>query len=410
MNIDDNKQEKKFDEEEMDDIYDNNAFIQENNDEMGVNDEVEKGKNENENSDFRLVVGLNYYKHEGFNNNFKNEESASNYSKFSRKIYFFPCDISLRLFEWESVKELTDKSYYYEFHKFYKDTANFSLDDIEGIKLKKLEEEIITAIKVLIEEYKINHVYVYGYNKIIQRLFESLNDVVKIYNIKEISPSCTPDPISLESNHRKRNQNYIPYKKNQMYEYEKHFIEINDVVMKISRIFTLGYDQNDFALRWDNINGKTIQGFIGREKTVVEIKNYIRADYLSKMNILSLAFLRRILEKDMNHFIHDVEKKAKDLLFLTKIIYLCLVKPNYFSWSANYYYDDNLNFTIACPTKTIPITFNNQKENDSDWLSEELVNFIDMHSKTDEPNKETISYGNDFCYRNLLKFTELLQN
>lgn len=376
--------EKKTEEERMDHSY-NNEFFQEN---------IEKGEYEEEkrnedDSDIVLVVGLNYFKHE-----------AQNSTKISKKIYFFPCDISLRLFDWQNVKEITKQSFYHSFQEYYKkESVNFSLDDIEGNKIREIEESIVSEIKKLITEYNINHVYVYGYNKIIRRLFQSLDDSVYVYNIKDMSPSLYPDPIDLKGEHRTHN-----YKRNQAC--DRYFSEINDVVMKISRIFTLGYDEVANVLRWENVNGKEmLQAFIGRERIVVDIKKYVQADRLSKMNILSLALLRRILEKEMNHYHLDVEKKAKDLSCLIKMIYLSLVKPNYFAW-VQWSQKNIFDFTIACPQRTVTVKYNSQS--DIEWISEELINFINMHSRIDEPNKDAIDYGNNNYYNNILKFAEFV--
>ena len=359
-----------------------------------------RGRGERENdedlSDIRLVVGLNY---------FKLEAPPQQQRQQPKRIYFLPCDLTFKLFDWKNMNEEVLMNGYeslFNFSTLYENTTDSSLTDIKE-KVNEIEEkQIISSLKLLINDYRIKHVYVYGNNNIIRRLFENLN--VNVYNIKDISPSCTPTPIDLGRN-RKYNSNL---KKNHQ-TYDHYFKQINDVVMKISRIFVLGYNPERMCLSWEHINGcNAFQTFIGREKTVVEIKNYINSKELCRMNIFSLALLRRVLEKDMACKSLDIVTKAKTVSYLLKIILLCFVKPNYFKWAeinstTNDVSKDFLTFTITGPRKIYPVMYNSSL-NYSCTMYEELETFIDAQMENEDSSKDQIMYENNNLPQNLSKF------
>ena len=368
-------------------------------------DDAEGGGENDENlSDIRLVVGLNYFKLK------------------DQKIYFLPYEISFQIFDWKNPKKELLLSEYQAYQKkelflyghqgyqsfstiYNKTSVDSSLTDVEE-QVNVQEKAITYIIKDLINVYKIKHVYVYGNNIIIRRLFKTID--VNVYNIKDISPSCTPTPIDLISNRKISNLK----KKHQCYDH--YFREINDVVMKISRIFYLGYDHNKMALNWENVNGHSaLQNFIGREKTVVEIRNYIISDELCRMNIFSLALLRRALEKDMNNCNSlDIEAKAKAVSYLLKIIYLCFVKPNYFKWNENIFTNNDvskqiLTFTITGPRKIYPVEYNSYSDF-SITMDKELEEFIDEQMLNEYYSRDQINYENNNLYINLLQYSEVV--
>ena len=337
-----------------------------------IRDFGEEDAKNDERSDFRLVVGLNYFKH------------RSDYN--AKNVFLLPCDISILLLDCPKIGQNKMKSEeYWNFMPIYEKNTKSSIEDIRK-KVSEYENEISRTLEEAIKNYDVRHIYVYGYNNVIQRLFSELPSV-KVYNIKDIWTSCTPEPV---------NRGRYCYKEHDLY-----FAEINALARKISRLLVLGYDKETMELSWDNVNGGIYGALIGDTSIVVNIDKYVDSRKLSRMNLLSVSLLLRVLENDMTG-LQDISRRAKDLSYLMKIICLCIEKPNYFRWITLHPDDNTLEFVISRPTKNHRIIYSPSAYFN---LPTELESFIDLHMKSEDIKDDLITYSEDNnVYKYVLTF------
>ena len=366
---------KNYEEDEMEQDQ-SNIILEEN------QSSEEEEEEEDEKKDFRLICGINYYKL------YKSE--IKKYSLLTR-------DIGIFLLDWQKIEE--KKEHLYSSYKdFYTQSNNLSLEEIDDKIYEIEEEQIINPLNDLIKKYNIKHIYIYGCNSIFRRLFKNFTDV-KVYNIKEILTSCTPDPIDMA---KYNNANYPRiFNANPNY-----FIDINKWVSKIARVLVMGYDAEELKLNWEKINGEEkVQDFIGAKKILVEIENYIPAQKLCIMNLFSLLLLRQILESEISKNFSDISRKAKDIIFLLKVIYLCISKPNYFQWLK--FENDNCQFHILGPDEQFLINYNSRCYLDE--IPENLDDFISCQLASEGKKNNFINYKNNNLYDNLISFMNCCQ-
>ena len=326
------------------------------------------------NGDFRLVCGINYFKL---------------YNSENKRYSFIPQDLCISLFDWRTdmeAHEIINLSY----EEFYKKNSNLSVKEINNEMYNLEEESIINPLKDFISHYNIKHIYIYGCNDIYRRLFQNLSNV-NIYNIRNILTSCTPDNINLKKYNQIQNLNN-----------DNEFNEINKWALKIARVYVLGYDRKKLVLNWDNVHGKEkIQTLIGKKKILVEINNYISAENLCKMNFFSIMLLRQILESEIKTF-SDITKRAKDVVFLLKIIYLCLIKPNYFCWKG---VNENIcEFDILTPDKKFTVKYDSRQHFEE--ISKNLEDFVNHQLEFEEKKNHVVEYQNRKLYENFLLFMD----
>ena len=355
--------------------------------------------------DYRLILAINYFK------------LKDSFQKW--KFAFIPYDMSMSLVGWGNEKDVFDRQRYdFSFGETYKEFSNvLSLDDFKQKILDLEEKEWCGELRNMIETYSIKHIYVYGYNNVIQRIIERIKERfsdINFYNIKDCLTSCTPETVdnrNFSSGGNSWRNNYY----NNDVSVDETFYLINGMVRKIARIFVMGYkseERNGRGSLTQPTHGSSLEFFYNNKKNIMNIANYISADIFCEVNTLSVLLLRRLLDFEFDpQFFSDIGRRSNDVLCLLKLIFLSLLKPNYVEWLP---IDrlDILNFNILGPSKNYFVAYSMRSylEGEMQFLEKFLYDNMNSfynnnnNNNNDDEDQYPILYKDNSLYCNFIKF------